>query len=636
MSLKYVYQYDIAAFFITITIFLIFILKRRISTRTSKAFSILTINLLISTVTDLLTIYTISYPQKVFVCFHYILNILCLLSYNALPLFFYVCILCATVDEEKKLKWTQTVRLCVPYLISSILIITTPFTHWIIYFDQYGKYINGPLFDILIVIGFLYFIMIIIRSIRCFKMLSRLQIISVLVYTSSTICALIYQLYNPSVLISLFFGSLTILLVYLTLDNPDDYIDKVTSLYNSKAFMLVVKRKILKERKFSLIGIELEGITYINETIGYNNFNKMLKNISSFLTKLCGTKNCYRISGSKIYVIVPINENPDFIAKLIQEKLSKPISAKPIELSLSYKIAILYAANESTTVENISDLMHYTLISPNIKSGIITIADKSLLEKSKRENKLINILKNALNQGKFEVYYQPIYSVKQKRYTTAEALIRLYDTELGFISPEEFIPLAEKNGLILQIGEFVFENVCNFINKNQLWKKGIEYIHVNLSVIQCMQEKLYDQLLTIMDNYHLNYNCIQFEVTESIAVASSEIFISNMNRLIEKNVNFALDDYGTGFSNTSSILKYPFHAVKLDKSIVWDSMKNTKSKKLISHTISMFKDMDITVVAEGIETKEMVELFTQMDCDYFQGYFYSKPIPAEKFLELLK
>ena len=134
----------------------------------------------------------------------------------------------------------------------------------------------------------------------------------------------------------------------------------------------------------------------------------------------------------------------------------------------------------------------------------------------------------------------------------------------------------------------------------------------------------------------LDYKYIQLEVTETAAVASSDTLMKNMQLLMEKNINFALDDYGMGYSNTSSILKYPFRSIKLDKSIVWAAMKNDKANKLLHHTIAMFRDMGISLVAEGVETKEMADALIKMKCDYLQGYLYSKPLKVEDFLMLFQ
>ena len=150
-----------------------------------------------------------------------------------------------------------------------------------------------------------------------------------------------------------------------------------------------------------------------------------------------------------------------------------------------------------------------------------------------------------------------------------------------------------------------------------------------------MQEKLHEQLLSIMDYYGLDYKYIELEVTETAAIASSDTLLKNMKQLMEKNINFALDDYGMGYSNTSSILQYPFHTIKLDKSIVWAAVKNENARKLLYHTIAMFRDMGISLVAEGVESSEMAVMLIKMKCDYLQGFLYSKPIPAKDFLEFL-
>ena len=207
---------------------------------------------------------------------------------------------------------------------------------------------------------------------------------------------------------------------------------------------------------------------------------------------------------------------------------------------------------------------------------------------------------------------------------------------MGFISPDEFIPVAEKKGLILEIGDYVFREVCHFMTEQKIWELGIETIHINLSVVQCMQEQLYEQLVRIMDEYQVDYFRVHLEITETAAVVSEDTLWANMQRLIDVGVEFALDDYGTGFSNTMAVIKYPFRTIKLDKSMVWDSMKNKKAMSVLKHSISMIKDMNMDVVAEGVEEQEQAHKLAEMGCDYFQGYYYSKPVCGEAFVEKVR
>ena len=634
--MRYIYHYDVAAFFISLVVLFHIFIKQRISTRVSKAFKVLAIDLFFANIFDIITIFTISYYSSVPVWLNYLLNILSLLTYNTLPVFYIISIISSTMAEDEKFPTRSKIIISIPIALVILLIITTPFTKSVIYFDADGKYCIGPLFDILTVVGFVYLILVGAHGFIKRKSLRTEQLITILVYTLSTIIALIISNIYTSLLIPLFFASISVLITYLSLDNPSEYTDPIMDIYNKKAFMITTASNFNSGKKFIVLGIQLEGISYLNETIGYNNLNQMLILLARRLTGICGKYNVFRLSGSKLAILFdPDDKNNDDKILELQLLFSQTVKVSEIEFSPKIKMALFHCPEAADHYVKLNDLILDTLNSASIEAGKIIDVNRSMLEKSRREYVIIQLLKQALSQNLFEVYYQPIYSVKKKKFTTAEALIRLNDKELGFISPEEFIPLAEKNGLILLIGEFVFRSVCKFIVNNKIWEKGIEYIHVNLSVIQCMQEKMHEQLFAIMDYYGLDYKYIQLEVTETSAIASSETLLKNMKILMEKKMNFALDDYGMGYSNTSTILEYSFRTIKLDKSIVWAAMKNEKAAKLLQHTIAMFKDMEIELVAEGVETKEMADALIKMKCDYLQGFLYSKPVKAEAFLQLL-
>ena len=634
--MRYIYHYDIAAFFISLVILFNLFIKQRITTRVSRTFKYLAIDLFIAIIFDLITIFTICYPDSTTIWVNYLLNIIALISYNTLPAFYIACIVRATLNEEEAFPKKYKYLIFIPSIIVVLLILTTPLTKQVIYFDSNGHYHTGFLLDVLTVIGFIYLIIVSIFGILKRKTLRTEQAFIIFFYTVSTIFALAITNIFPSLQIILFVASLTVLITYLSLDNPSEYTDPIMDIYNKKAFMFKTASFFTTNKEFIILGIQIEGITYLNETLGYNNFNRLLIEIGKRLCGICGKHNVFRLSGSKLAITL----NPDdkeLDDKLLELQLlfSQAFKVSKMEVNPKVKLAMFHCPEAADHYVKLNDLIFDTLNSPATETGKIVDGNKKILEKSKREYMLVQILKDALSQNQFEVYYQPIYSIKKNKYTTAEALIRLNNTEFGFVSPEEFIPVAERNGLILMIGEYVFRSVCKFIIHNKIWEKGIEYIHVNLSVIQCMQEKMHEQLLSIMDYYGLEYKYIELEVTDTAAVVSSETLMRNMRYLIEKNMGFALDDYGMGYSNTSSILKYPFHTIKIDKSIIWSAMKDEKARKLLQHTIAMFRDMGIVLVAEGVETKEMASMLKKMKCDYLQGFLYSKPVTAEGFLKLL-
>ena len=634
--MRFIYHYDIAALLISIVILFNIFLKQRISTRVSRSFKLLAVDLFLAIVFDLITIISISYYTYFPVWLNYLLNIISLLTYNLLPVFYISSIVCATTEEDDPILKTSKLIILIPAIIAVLMIITTPLTKGVIYFDENGAYHSNWMIDVLAGIGFIYLIMVIVLGIKRRKSIRFEQTVTILVYTLCTIIALIIVNIWTDTLITLLFASIAVLVTYLSLDNPSEYKDPIMDIYNKKAFLITTAARFTGNKNFLVLGVQLEGISYLNEALGYNNFNRLLAKLAKRLCGICGRSNVFRISGSKLAIILESGEkeNDDIILEL-QLLFSSSTKFKEVEINPKVKMAIFHCPQSADNAVKLNDLIFDTLNSPDLETDTIIDGDKKMAEKVRREHQLTEILKQALSQNQFEVYYQPIYSIKEKRFTTAEALVRLTNMELGFVSPDEFIPVAEKDGLIHMIGEFVFRSVCKFIINNKLWEKGISYIHVNLSVIQCMQEKLYEQLLGIMDFYGLDYKYIELEVTETAAVVSSETLMINMKQLMEKNMSFALDDYGMGYSNTTSILKYPFHTIKLDKSIVWAAAKDEKAQKFLQHTIAMFKDMGIELVAEGVETKEMADMLRKMKCNYMQGYLYSKPVKAQAFLDLL-
>ena len=507
----------------------------------------------------------------------------------------------------------------------------------IFYFDEQMQFVKGWGYQIMYLVAAIYFLSALYKIILFRKEASASQRITVYFYITMCVISVVIQTINPKLIITGFVASVSTMMVFLALVNPTNYFDKETDVLNLSAFRDVFAQYQFRNRPFRIIGIQIIGIRNLIETIGLEKKTEILRLYTIKLKAACGKHSLYRVSGSRIYVFIPDDDKTEKrIVDNIHKIFEDSILVGDFRISLTEHIAIYKYPDDSTALADTEDLIRSTLSSIYNEAPCTVIhVSQKVLEKKSRELQILQVMKQAVRRGDFYVVYQPIYSFEQNRFTTAEALVRLENDELGEVSPEEFIPIAEQNGMILQIGEFVFETVCRFVLHHKIWEKGIEYIHVNLSVIQCMQEKLADQLFKIMDLYNLDYRYINLEVTESAAIASSEVLMDNMNRLIERNMNFSLDDFGTGFSNTATLIKYPFHTIKLDKAMVWDAMHNKKAEIILKNTIEMVKMLNMEIVAEGAETPEQVEKLREMGVDFVQGYYYSRPISRDDFLKLL-
>ena len=246
------------------------------------------------------------------------------------------------------------------------------------------------------------------------------------------------------------------------------------------------------------------------------------------------------------------------------------------------------------------------------------------------------MLDEAMKEDRIEVFYQPIFSTRAKKFVSAEALVRMRDRDGNLVPPGAFIAVAEANGKILQLGEIVFEKVCRFFTKEQLEQYGLHYIEVNLSVVQCGYPGLADDYIGIMEKYQINPRYINLEITESASMAAKKTLLENMRRLMEYGVCFSLDDFGTGQSNLNYIVDMPVDIVKFDREMSQAFFQDEKAKYVMNAAMQMIHGMKLKIVSEGIETEEQYLAMEELSIDYIQGYYFSKPLPEAAFLAFLQ
>jgi EAL domain-containing protein (putative c-di-GMP-specific phosphodiesterase class I) len=250
-------------------------------------------------------------------------------------------------------------------------------------------------------------------------------------------------------------------------------------------------------------------------------------------------------------------------------------------------------------------------------------------------NDIDKIIARAIQKRCFEVYYQPIWSTKEKRFVCAEALLRLFDDKYGFIPPLTLISNAEKTEAITEIGDIVLEKVASFIASPEFKKLNLDYIDVNLSPVQCVDPYLVDKICNIVSKYNISPSTINFEITETAISYLHNVIINNLEELAYKGFRVSLDDYGTGYSNIKRMVECPFNIIKLDKTFA-DECENERMKVVLKDTVNMLKNIEMGIVVEGVETSENAELFSELGCDYIQGYYYSKPMAKNEFIKFME
>lgn len=455
---------------------------------------------------------------------------------------------------------------------------------------------------------------------------------SVFIWMTVWMSAAIVQFVDKSVLIIGYAFAIGIMVLYLKLENPEQNLDKRTGLFNQNAFTEYTQQLFAQRQPFSIFCLYFERL--FQQNAGEGSGDNLSLEVSQYLLRIPGT----RVFKNAEDEIVLLFDQPDY-AKQIVEKLKLRFDegwGKDASVVLRPHGIFIPNVYVVLDIQDLSYLLRY--VRENSKEYtehyFLTVED-SMVVGMYREKETERMILDAIERGRIEVFYQPIFSTEEEKFTCAEALVRMRDDDDVLIPPGEFISVAEKNGLILKLGEMVFEKVCKFLRENNVVKYGLHYIEVNLSVVQCAYGNLANDYIRIMDKYGVNPFNINLEITESASLTAKHVLLENMEKLMDYGVQFSLDDFGTGQSNLNYIVDMPVGIVKFDKDMTNAYFENGKAKYVMDAAMHMIHGMGLDIVSEGVETEEQFQTMQDLGIKYIQGYYFSRPLPETEFLEFL-
>lgn len=453
---------------------------------------------------------------------------------------------------------------------------------------------------------------------------------------SAFIIAAVVQMFHKELLLIGFTMAVGMVFMYTKLENPESNLDKITDTFNLYAYQEYMNKLSGTEKDFSMIGVSIGGFRFVHENFGTHNENLLLRQIADFLSGLEGAI-VFRDSQTEFILIFENGLLSEKAAERIRERFEEPWNIQIMNIDLQVYLTYLPSRYVVNSADEITEVLHYFMSESKKRgAGALICIDSEEISRKKDAENTEKELQWALENDKVEVYYQPIYSIKDGRFISMEALVRLFDREGKFMMPDLFIPIAEQNGMILELGKAVFRKVCSFMKNAELEQYGIEYVEVNLSVIQCMQDDLSKQLLETMKEYEMPPSRLNFEITETATANSESTLLHNMAEIIKAGGTFSLDDYGSGYSNLNYIIGFPFHIIKLDKNMVCSYFNSEKAKIAMKYTVSMVKELGIKMVAEGVEDEEQYNTMKELGIDFIQGYYFSKPLPEREVTDFLK
>jgi diguanylate cyclase len=419
------------------------------------------------------------------------------------------------------------------------------------------------------------------------------------------------------------------------------YHDSLTGLYNRAFIQETLKDRTAGSEPFYLLLLDLDYFKHINDTHGHFFGDEILKEVAGFMKSILGPNDAAgRLGGDEFIILFHEESGSTSIQEFCSALLgyfSQPLTIKGRQVTVTASIgACAFPENAETPGDLLvkADISMYKTKGNGRNS--ITIFNKDLENQFNGEITLQSDLSKALLNQEFEVYYQPMVNLKEKKVIGFEALIRWNHPQKGMISPAEFIPIAEETGLIIPIGEWVVKEACRQIHE---WNQQLNQqytISVNLSLKQFSKENIFDVLTGIINETGIHPGLVTIEITESMAMVNTEHTLSLLKKFRENGIGISIDDFGTGYSSLSYLKDFSIQSIKIDRSFIKSVNDSGKDDAIVKAILSIAGNLGLEVVAEGVEMPQQESFLLSQHCQYAQGFHYSKPLNSRDLLMFLK
>lgn len=416
--------------------------------------------------------------------------------------------------------------------------------------------------------------------------------------------------------------------------------DVLTGIFNQDKFFSLTRKMLLAnpDTHFSLIRFDVDRFHLINAYFGVAYGDRLLKHIGKTMRENSEghfDRTTYgRINADVFAMCIPTDDKAVIFSFLVwYDKLLRSFDS-PFDIVFSYGICQI--KDHNMPVDEIYD--HASLAAKSCKGNYVknyAYFEESMEQRVELEQEIINDMNTALQEEQFVVWYQPKYDIRLDAPVGAEALVRWNHPKKGMISPALFIPIFEHNGFIMRLDAYVWEHVCRDMRKWMDDGRKVHPILVNISRVDLANPRLVETIVELADRYQIPYAMLQLELTESAYTDNPEKMIQMMDAFREKGFVILMDDFGSGYSSLGILKDIEVNVLKIDMRFFSKTAVEGRSKSIIASVLRMAKWLRIPVIAEGVETRENVEFLRGIGCEYVQGYFYAKPMPAEQYLQYM-
>ncbi len=563
------------------------------------------------------------------VCKSYLLSLHCVafaaLSYTISDLFEYW----GTIHEK---------YIAVLYQSFCILgLITTVYLPLNYYYDGKTLYSYGPAAYATYFFVAVYIISTIVSTIIFKKHLKPKKISALMVWMFSWILAATIQFLNPQLLIVSFASCIGALIMFFEMENPQSSISRRTGHFSSAVIRDYFDYLYQTRHPFSLMMISFKTVADSADE------NKLLRKTIHMLSEFLFTIDTAKVFDTAEGYFLLVFENTDFVEST-KFKISTYFQSVENEPDINDSLLLLKPyytiVPNSSIAENADELLH--LLSDFIPSdhnqllGSEIVVDDEVMNNIRYHRQIEKLVVEAMENNRIEVHYQPIYDIRTRTFTSAEALVRIKLRDDTYLLPDEFIPIIELSGRIIPLSDTIYRKTLSFIKSYHIERIGVEHIELNLSVKQGESPIFTNKFLEMLEEYQIDPKMINLEITETSSLRSRDSLYRNMKKLEEHGLSFSLDDFGSGSSNLNYIVDMPVSIVKLDNYLSKEYFNNPKAQAIVVAVIDMAHKMGLKIIAEGIETEEEFHTMLELGADYIQGFYFSRPLPEHEFLKFMQ
>lgn len=518
----------------------------------------------------------------------------------------------------------------IPLQLCMLLAITSPWTHYIFWIGDDG-YHSGPYYMVLYLEFWMYILLSVLIILINKNMIQRREKISLLWCNAILFLGTLFRLFLPQILMMNTFCVIAVTILYLSFENPDFYLERRSKVFNSRALRDYIE-EVNGKKPYRILSFVIHNYRDIRDIYGARQMNEGIDMIGSYLRETFPKVMVFYYSSGRFALIAgeELELESEKIRHIIEERFDSPWISDNAELYLDVSMVYINPGNKVQSADVVFNALTESLsqLSRAGSESFVTLGEKEIRDTEKGTVVKRN-LEAAIDNDLVEAFLQPIVEAKTHKIVGAEALARIRDSEGKLIPPGLFIPIAERNGSINQLGEQVLDKVCKFIAENDIKKMGLNWINVNLSPIQFMRQDLSQRLTSIISRREINPAYIHLEVTEE-SMIDDILLLKQIKSIQESGFYFVLDDYGSGYSNLARLRRCPFINVKIDMSLVWEYIKCPD--EMLPNMVSTFKNLGFSITAEGIEDEGMAKMMADIGCDYLQGYYFDKALTMDEFI----